>query len=131
MTETPKNLKYTKSHEWLREESDGIATVGITHHAQELLGDIVYVELPQPNGEFTATSECAVVESVKAAADVYMPVDGEIVAVNDELADEPQRVNNEPYGNGWLFKIKLKQKSQLNELLDSSAYAQLAAQHES
>ncbi len=131
MSDTPSKLKYTKSHEWLREEQDDIATIGITHHAQELLGDIVYVELPEISNTFSKQSECAVVESVKAAADIYMPVDGEIIEVNEQLADSPELVNQQPFKDGWLFKIKIKQREQLGELLDHAAYDELAAESES
>ena len=121
MSEVPSELKYTESHEWLRVEDDSTVTVGITDHAQELLGDLVFVELPETDAEFSAGDECCVVESVKAASDVYMPISGEIVEVNESLADEPEIINNSPYDNGWLFKIK-PSGDELDELMDAEAY---------
>ena len=121
MSEVPSELKYTESHEWLRVEDDGLVTVGITDHAQELLGDLVFVELPETDAEFSAGDECCVVESVKAASDVYMPISGEIVEVNEALADEPEIINNSPYDNGWLFKIK-PSGDDLDELMDAEGY---------
>ena len=121
MSEVPSELKYTESHEWLRVEDDGLVTVGITDHAQELLGDLVFVELPETDAEFSAGDECCVVESVKAASDVYMPISGEIVEVNEALADEPEIINNSPYDNGWLFKIK-PSGDDLHELMDAEGY---------
>ncbi|HVV68625.1 MAG TPA: glycine cleavage system protein GcvH [Gammaproteobacteria bacterium] len=120
----PKELKYTKSHEWVREESDGTVTIGITHHAQELLGDIVYVELPELQKNFKNEESIVVVESVKAAADVYAPVTGQIVAINNTLSDQPELVNVDPYGDGWLCQIKPLDKSELAKLLDAGAYQQ-------
>lgn len=121
MSEIPSELKYTKSHEWLRVEDDGLITVGISDHAQELLGDLVFIELPEVGTEFVAGDECCVVESVKAASDVYMPISGEVVAVNDVLADEPEVINTSPYDNGWLFKIKAS-ADELADLMDAEAY---------
>jgi glycine cleavage system H protein len=106
MSNTPAELRYTKSHEWVRTESDGTVTVGITDHAQELLGDLVFVETPEVGASLEAGGACAVVESVKAASDVYAPVGGEVVAVNEQLADSPELVNSDPYGEGWLFRVK-------------------------
>ncbi|EOF8893796.1 glycine cleavage system protein GcvH, partial [Neisseria gonorrhoeae] len=102
----PTELKYVASHEWLRLEEDGIITVGITHHAQELLGDIVFVELPEVGANLAAEEQSGVVESVKAASDVYAPIAGEVVAVNDDLPGAPETANSDPYGAGWFFKIK-------------------------
>lgn len=127
MSNAPKELKYTKSHEWVRAESNGTLTVGITDHAQDLMGDMVYVELPEPGRKVTAGKECAVVESVKAASDVYAPVSGEVTEVNAALADSPQTVNNDPYGAGWMFRIKPEGKGALAGLLDASAYEALVA----
>ena len=121
MSEVPSELKYTESHEWLREEDDGLITVGISDHAQQLLGDLVFVELPEVETDFVAGDECCVVESVKAASDVYMPISGEIVAINEALADEPEIINNSPYDNGWLFKVK-PSANEINDLMDSDAY---------
>ncbi len=127
MSKTPAHLKYTKSHEWIRAEKDGTVTVGITQHAQELMGDLVYVELPQPGASVTAAKECGVVESVKAASDVYAPVSGEIVEANNALADAPETTNKDPYGAGWMFRIKPANASDLNALLDAAAYEALVA----
>ena len=127
MSNIPKDLKYTKSHEWLKLNGDGSVTVGITHHAQDLMGDMVYVELPQKGAKVTAGKECGVVESVKAASDVYAPVTGEIVEANDALADAPETVNKDPYGAGWMFRLKPASKSELDGLLDAKAYETLVA----
>jgi glycine cleavage system H protein len=122
----PEKLKYTESHEWIADNGDGTVTVGITAVAAEQLGDLVYVELPKVGTQIARAANCAVVESTKAASEVYAPVSGEIVAANDALAQEPQRVNQSPYGNGWLFKIKLADKAELGELLARDAYAKSA-----
>lgn len=114
-------LKFTSDHEWLRIEGD-IATVGITTHAQEQLGDLVFVELPKPGDRLEKGSVAAVVESVKAASDVYAPVSGEIIEVNQKIADEPSLVNGDPQGDGWFFKIRISDSSQLADLLDANAY---------
>lgn len=118
----PANLKYTKSHEWVRVEGD-TAIVGITDHAQQELTDIVHVELPKLDTEIAAGSACAVVESVKAASDIYSPVSGEIVAVNDQLTSQPELLNRDPYGQGWIFKVKLRDPAEVDELLSASDYA--------
>ncbi len=117
-------LKFTKDHEWLRIEGD-VATVGITTHAQEQLGDLVFVELPEPGARLEKGSAVAVVESVKAASDVYAPVSGEVTEVNQAIANEPSLVNSDPLGNGWFFKIKIADSSQLADLLDEKAYEAL------
>jgi len=122
MSNVPNELKYRDSHEWVRKEADGTFTVGITEHAQELLGDMVFVDLPEVGNSYSAGEECAVAESVKAASDIYAPVSGEIVAVNDELGDAPELVNSEPYAAGWLFRIKPSDESELDSLLDADAY---------
>jgi len=106
MTELPGDLEYTEEHEWLRKEEDGTVTIGITDHAQNALGDLVYVELPEIGQEVESGGEMAVVESVKAASDVYAPVSGEVVAVNEELADDPEKINADPYGDGWIVRVK-------------------------
>ena len=121
MSEVPSELKYTESHEWLRAEDDGLVTVGISDHAQALLGDLVFVELPEAGTEFVTGDECCVVESVKAASDVYMPISGEIVEVNEALADEPEIINTSPYDSGWLFKVK-PSTDEMNDLMDADAY---------
>jgi glycine cleavage system H protein len=121
MSNLPQELKYSKSHEWVRTEEDGSVTVGITDHAQGLLGDMVFVELPELDRELGIEEECAVVESVKAASDVYSPVAGSVAEVNSAVEDSPELVNQDPYGDGWLFK--LKDVSGMEELLDADAYA--------
>ena len=106
MSELPGDLKFTKEHEWLRQEEDGTVTIGITDHAQSALGDLVYVELPEVGQEAEAGGEMAVVESVKAASDVYAPIAGEVVAVNEELADDPEKINGDAYGDGWIVRMR-------------------------
>jgi glycine cleavage system H protein len=118
----PKNLKYAKTHEWVRVESD-IAVVGITDHAQQELTDVVYVETPVASSRVESGKECAVVESVKAASDIYAPVSGDVVAVNEELNSAPELLNQDPYGKGWMFKVKMSDPSELNELLSPDDYA--------
>lgn len=126
MSETPTELKYAKTHEWARLEEDGRVSVGITDHAQDALGDIVYVELPQVGQQVEAGGEAGVVESVKAASDIYAPVGGVIVAINEALDEAPEKVNQDPYGDGWFFSIDPSDVSELEELLDSDGYAELA-----
>ena len=118
-------IKYTPDHEWLKVEADGTATVGITHHAQDALGDVVFVELPAVGTTFAPKDIAGVVESVKAAADVYMPVTGEITAVNEALRDDPALANSDPLGAGWFFKVKLSNPAELDALMDSTAYDDL------
>ena len=125
MSEFPTELKYANSHEWARLESDGIVVVGITDHAQDALGDIVFIELPEPGAEVDAAAEVAVIESVKAASDIYSPVSGEIVEVNSALEDEPELVNGSPYEDGWLFTVKVNSSEDLSGLLDAEAYEAL------
>jgi glycine cleavage system H protein len=117
----PADLKYTASHEWVKTEADGTISVGITQHAQELLGDMVFVETPEVGRKLKAKEECAVVESVKAAADVYAPVSGEVVAVNGDLDNSPENINSDPYG-AWMFKMKLDNAADVAALLDATAY---------
>src|SRR3989339_1777640 len=117
----PNNLKYTASHEWVRSEADGTISIGITQHAQELLGDMVFVESPEVGRKLKAKEECAVVESVKAAADVYAPVAGVVTAFNDELTNEPEKINSDPYG-AWLFKLKPDNAADVAALMDATAY---------
>ena len=114
-------VKYTEDHEWLKTEGD-IATVGITVHAQDALGDVVFVELPEVGATFTQKDTAGVVESVKAAADVYMPVSGEVIEVNEALRDDPSLANSDPLGAGWFFKVKLSDASQLDALMDETSY---------
>ncbi|BBN82577.1 glycine cleavage system H protein [Pseudoalteromonas sp. A25] len=123
MSNIPSELKYASSHEWVRAEGDGTYTVGITEHAQELLGDMVFVELPEVNDEVDAGEDCAVAESVKAASDIYAPISGTIVAINEELEDAPETVNSDAYGDGWLFRIKASDESELENLLSAEDYA--------
>ena len=125
MSEIPGDLKFLKSHEWARVEGNGRVTVGISDHAQGLLGDLVYVELPNLGDEIEAGNPVAVVESVKAASDVYSPVGGKVVEVNAALADKPETINEDAYGDGWLFVIELADGDQLGELLDPDDYAEL------
>ena len=125
MSTTPENLKYTESHEWVRHEADGLVTIGITFHAQDMLGDVVFVENPKPGRQVKKGEECGVIESVKAAADIYAPLSGEVVASNDELADAPERINQDPY-DAWLFRIRPADPAELSALLDAAAYEKLA-----
>jgi len=125
MSEIPGDLKFLKSHEWARVEDNGQVTVGISDHAQGLLGDLVYVELPNVGDSVTAGNACAVVESVKAASDVYAPVSGKVLAVNAALADKPETINEDAYGEGWLFVLEPEDADQLNELLSPDDYAEL------
>ena len=118
----PGNLRYTTSHEWVRIEADGSLTIGVTDHAQEALGDIVFLELPEAGRALSAGEACAVIESVKAASDIYSPVRGEILAINEELEGSPELVNSDPYGAGWLFRIKLDDAGELANLLDAEGY---------
>ena len=127
MSNIPSDLKYTRSHEWVKTNSDGTVTVGITDHAQGLMGDMVYVDLPQAGVAVTAGKECGVVESVKAASDVSAPVSGEVVEANGTLADAPESVNKDCYGAGWMFRIKLSNSGELSALLDAKAYGELVA----
>ena len=124
MSEIRPELKYLSSHEWLRVESDGTAFVGISDHAQEAMGDLVFVETPEVGSTVTAGEEAGVVESVKAASDIYAPVSGEVVAINEELEETPEAVNNDPYGDGWMFQIKLSDPAELEslELLSAEDY---------
>ena len=123
MSNIPAELKYVSSHEWLRLEADGSVTVGITEHAQELLGDIVFVELPEVGAELAADDQAGVVESVKAASDVYSPLAGEVLEINQALVDAPETANSDPYGAAWFFKLKLNNPADLDTLLDAQAYA--------
>jgi glycine cleavage system H protein len=125
VSDFPTELKYANSHEWARVESDGTVIVGITDHAQDALGDIVFIELPESGAEVEAGSEIAVVESVKAASDIYSPVSGEIVEVNSALEDEPELVNGSPYEDGWLFSVKINSSEDFSGLLDAEGYQAL------
>ena len=125
--EKPSNLKYTPEHHWVKIEDDGIVTTGITAHAQEELGDIVYVQPPATGSNVTQGEACGVVESVKTAADLHAPVSGEIVAVNSVPADHPERINSDPYGT-WLFRVRPERPAELDGLLDAAAYAKLVSE---
>ncbi|WP_298137056.1 glycine cleavage system protein GcvH [Acidiferrobacter sp.] len=126
MSKVPGDLRYTKSHEWVRVEGQALV-VGITDHAQDLMGDMVFIELPRPGTRLAAGKECAVVESVKAASDVYAPVAGEVTMINEALANAPETLNTDPYGNGWLFTMKPADPASLQGLLDAPAYEALLA----
>ncbi len=130
MSNVPNELKYTKTHEWVRTEGDGSITIGITDHAQELLGDMVFVELPETEATYTNGDDCAVVESVKAASDIYCPISGEVTAINEALADAPETINQDPYDTGWLFKLTPEDSGEIDELLDAEAYLELIAEED-
>jgi glycine cleavage system H protein len=125
MAEFPDNVKYARTHEWARLEEDGSITVGISDHAQEALGDIVYVELPEVGSLVASEGEAGVIESVKAASDLYAPVTGEIIEINDSVVDHPERVNASPYDDGWLFKISPSDVEEMEELLSADGYREL------
>lgn len=127
MSQIPSELKYTDSHEWIRVDEDGLLTVGITDHAQEALGDLVFVELPEPGTEFQPGDECGVVESVKAASDFFCPLQGEVVEVNELLNESPEIINQDPYGEGWLFRMHIENDSVLEDLLTPDKYSDLIA----
>jgi glycine cleavage system H protein len=120
---TPQDLRYSPSHEWIRDEGDGTATVGITHHAQDKLGDVVFWEGPKAGAKVTKGRSLGLVESVKATSDVYAPVSGEVIANNDALSDDPSKVNADPYGAGWMVRLRISDPSELAALLDAAAYA--------
>lgn len=130
MSEVPNDLKYTATHEWVRLEEDGTVTVGITDHAQDLLGDLVFVELPDVEAEIHLGEECGVVESVKAASDIYAPISGEIIEVNEALSVAPNAVNNDPYGDGWLFRLKPTNEAEMEHLLDNASYEEQVSTEE-
>ncbi|MEN8216577.1 MAG: glycine cleavage system protein GcvH [Pseudomonadota bacterium] len=124
MSEIPNDLKYVKTHEWVRVEEDGTATIGITDHAQQELGDLVFVELPEAGDQLDIEAECGVIESVKAASDLLSPIAGEVIESNTVLADTPELINNSPYQEGWLFKVKLAEDSGMDALLSAEEYAE-------
>lgn len=124
MSDTPSELKYAKSHEWVRLEEDGTVTTGITHHAQEQLGDVVFVELPEVGTVLKAQDEAGVVESVKAASDIYAPVSGEVIAVNDALSDDSELINKDPYGAGWIYKLRIDNEADLDDLMSADEYVE-------
>jgi len=127
MSNAPSHLKYAKSHEWVETISEGTYRVGISDHAQDLLGDMVFIELPEVGQTISAQEECAVVESVKAASDVYSPLSGEVVEINEALVDGPDLVNRDPYGDGWLFTVKATDPDELDELIAADEYIKLSA----
>jgi len=124
MSEIPGELKYSKSHEWVQINDDGTVLVGITEHAQDLLGDMVFVEVPEVDSEVEVEGACAVVESVKAASDIYSPVSGTVTESNEALTDAPELVNSDPFGDGWIMRIKLADRTDLDALMDAAAYAE-------
>ena len=124
MSDIPSDLRYTESHEWVSVEDDGIVRVGITDHAQTQLGDLVFVELPEEEAQLNQGDACAVVESVKAASDIYAPISGTVIAINEALEDDPGLVNNDPYGDGWLFSLRPDDEEQIEALLDADAYGE-------
>jgi glycine cleavage system H protein len=123
MSKVPAELLYTESHEWISVEDDGSVRIGITDHAQEALGDLVFVELPEAGSGYAQGDACAVVESVKAASDIYTPISGEVVSVNEALENDPELINSDPYGDGWLFSITVEAPSELENLMKAEAYA--------
>jgi glycine cleavage system H protein len=123
MSNIPKELRYATTHEWIRPEGNGLYTVGITEHAQDLLGDMVFVDLPDVGDAVSQADDCAVAESVKAASDVYAPLTGEVVEINEQLEDSPELVNSDPYGDGWLFKVQAEDEAEVEALLDAEAYS--------
>lgn len=129
MSEVPLELKFLSSHEWVLIE-DNVATVGVSDHAQELLGDLVYVELPEVGGAVAAGDSVGVIESVKAASDTYAPVSGEVIEVNEELEGAPERINDDPYGDGWMYKIAMEDAEEVGDLLDADAYSETIAGEE-
>lgn len=130
MSNIPEDLKYTKTHEWVKQDADGSLVVGISDHAQGLLGDMVFIELPEVGTSYNSGDDCAVVESVKAASDVYCPVSGEVVAVNEAVVDSPEVVNKDPYGDGWLFKIQPVDEGEVEDLLNAEAYQEVTEEDE-
>ncbi len=130
MSNVPQELRYTQSHEWISLNDDGSVTVGITDHAQHLLGDLVFVELPEIGDTYAEGNDCAVVESVKAASDIYCPLDGEIIAHNEALSDTPELINQDPYGDGWIFKLKPDDSGAYDALMDADAYSELIAEED-
>ena len=123
MSEVPSELKFLSSHEWVMVE-DGVATIGVSDHAQELLGDLVYVELPDAGTTVAAGDSVGVIESVKAASDTYAPISGEVIEINEDLEDAPERINLDPYGDGWMYKLAIEDPEELENLLDAAAYSE-------
>jgi len=130
MSNVPQELRYTKTHEWVKREDDGSLTIGITDHAQGLLGDLVFVEVPEEGDTFNDGDDCAVIESVKAASDVYAPVAGEVIEGNEALADAPETINQDAFGDGWIFKLKPEDDGAFDGLMDADAYIELVAEED-
>ncbi len=130
MSQTPTELKYASSHEWARLEEDGTVTIGITDHAQEALGDVVFVELPEVGTTLAAAEEAGVVESVKAASDIYAPLGGDVIAINEQLEDEPETVNSDPYNDGWFYKLQPSDISELDALMSAEDYLEQCAEED-
>ncbi len=130
MSNIPEDLKYTKTHEWVKQDADGLLVVGISDHAQGLLGDMVFIELPEIGTSYNSGDDCAVVESVKAASDVYCPVSGEVVEVNESVVDSPETVNQDPYGDGWLFKLQPVDEGEVEDLLSAENYLEVTEEDE-
>ncbi len=130
MSNTPNELFYTQSHEWVRIEDDGNVTVGISDHAQALLGDMVFIELPEIDSELDVGQDCAVIESVKAASDIYSPITGTVIAINEALEDAPETINSDAYGEGWIFKLQPASLSDVKELMPAEEYSALIAEDE-
>jgi glycine cleavage system H protein len=124
MSNIPAELRYASTHEWVRPEGNGVFTVGITEHAQELLGDMVFLDLPDEGDAIATGDDVAVAESVKAASDVYAPISGEVIAINEDLEDSPELVNTDPYGDGWMFKVKADDEGEVESLLTADGYAE-------
>ena len=129
MSNVPSELKFLSSHEWVSVDGE-VATIGVSDHAQELLGDLVFVELPEPGSSVSAGDSVAVIESVKAASDTYAPVSGEVIEVNAELEDSPERINDDAYGDGWMYRIQMEDPDEVNDLLDADAYTDSIADEE-
>ena len=127
MSDVPSDLRYLESHQWVRVDESGLATVGITDFAQQQLGDVVYIGVPELGATVTGSEEAGVAESVKSASDVFSPVTGEVVEINERLEDEPEKVNEDPYGEGWLFRVKMTDDSELDGLMDADTYRDLIA----
>ena len=130
MSEVPESLRYAETHEWVRQEDDGTVTIGITDHAQEQLGDLVFIELPELGRTVDSNEEFAVVESVKAASDVYSPIAGDVISVNEALTESPELVNQDAYGEGWLVRLKPETPAAVDNLMDATAYKELAESEE-
>lgn len=130
MSYVPSELRFTNTHEWIRDEGDGVYTIGLTDHAQSLLGDMVFVDLPEIDAATDVGEECAVAESVKAASDIYAPLTGIVVETNEDLEGSPELVNSDPYGDGWLFKLKCDDEGELDDLLDAERYQDLISDSE-